>query len=110
MSDHLGTLSNISGQIALEALEEAASFFVDKLVPNIPKSLLKKEHMKDHVAVEIKDDEVLVSFEDTNFYWRFAENGTVNQRAQHFASGTFEQNKNRIEDIMTKKILDEMRG
>ncbi|EJV04389.1 HK97-gp10 family putative phage morphogenesis protein, partial [Enterococcus faecalis] len=53
---------------------------------------------------------VEVVFEDTAFYWRFAENGTVNQKAQHFASGTFEQYKSQIEMIMTKKIMNKMKG
>ena len=51
-----------------------------------------------------------VAFEGTAFYWRFAENGTKNQKAQHFASGTFEQNKDQIEKIMTQQILDLWEG
>ena len=57
--------------------------------------------MRDQLKVEVTNEGVVV-FEDTAFYWRFAENGTVNQKAQHFASGTFEQYKSQIEMIMTK--------
>ncbi|OJG57021.1 hypothetical protein RV08_GL002256 [Enterococcus mundtii] len=111
MADYLGNLAKVDPkQISMESLEEAANFYLKNLMPNIPKSLIKKEHMKDHVKVVIDKDSVKVQFEDTAFYWRFAENGTTNQKAQHFASGTYEQNKERIEDIMTKKILKLWRG
>ncbi|MGH2217015.1 HK97-gp10 family putative phage morphogenesis protein, partial [Enterococcus faecalis] len=39
-----------------------------------------------------------------------AENGTVNEKAQHFASATFEENKDQIEKIMTQQILDLWKG
>lgn len=111
MADYLGKLSQVDiKKVSFESLEEAADFYVKKLLPNIPKSLMKKEHMADHVKVEISDDRVSVYFEDTSFYWRFAENGTVNQKAQHFASGTYETSKNEIEKIMTKKIIDLQEG
>ena len=54
--------------------------------------------MADQVKVIIEDDQgCKLRLEGTAFYWRFAENGTKNQKAQHFASGTFEQNKDQIE-------------
>lgn len=111
MADYLGKLSQVDAtKLSIESLTAAANFYMEKLLPNIPKSLLKKKHMVDQVKVNIKDDEVQVAFEDTAFYWRFAENGTVNQKAQHFASGTFEQNKDQIEKIMTQQILDLWKG
>ena len=36
--------------------------------------------MADQVKVIIEDDQVQVAFEGTAFYWRFAENGTKNQK------------------------------
>ncbi|EOB3454986.1 HK97-gp10 family putative phage morphogenesis protein [Enterococcus hirae] len=111
MADYFGNLAKVDPkQISMESLEEAANFYLKNLMPNIPKSLMNKEHMKDHVKVVIDKDSVKVQFEDTAFYWRFAENGTTSQKAQHFASGTYEQNKERIEEIMTKKILKLWRG
>ena len=108
MSDYLGNLSKVDPKkISIESLEEAANFYMKQLLPKIPKSLLKKKHMKDHVKVVVEDDRVKVQFEDTAFYWRFAENGTTKQRAQHFASGT---NKQQIEEIMTKKIIKMWEG
>ncbi|EHZ9207513.1 HK97 gp10 family phage protein [Enterococcus faecalis] len=110
MADHLGTLTKVTDKVATDSLEEAANFYVSKLIPRVPKSLLKKKHMRDQIKVEYTKEGIEVAFEDTAFYWRFAENGTTNQRAQHFASGTFEQYKNQIEKIMTKKIINKMKG
>ena len=111
MADYLGNLSKVDPKkISIESLEEAANFYMKQLLPKIPKSLLKKKHMKDHVKVVVEDYRVKVQFEDTAFYWRFAENGTTKQRAQHFASGTYEQNKQQIEEIMTKKIIKMWEG
>lgn len=110
MSDYFGKLIDLEEKVAMESLEEAANFYLEKLIPNIPKSLLKREHARDHVHVNVEKDKVQVEFDDKQFYWRFVENGAVGQRAQHFASGTFEQYKNEIEKIMTGKILKEMEG
>lgn len=110
MSDHFGNLTKVTDKVTLESLEEAANFYVSKLLPRIPVSLKKKNHMKDHIKVEIVEEEIIVKFDDMQFYWRFVENGTVNQKAQHFASGTFEQYKNQIESIMIKKVMENMRG
>ncbi|MFS0941912.1 HK97-gp10 family putative phage morphogenesis protein [Enterococcus thailandicus] len=111
MADFLGNLSKVDPKkLSLDALEEAANFYLEKLLPRIPKSLLKKKHMREQIKVVVEDDRVKVQFEDTSFYWRFAENGTSKQRAQHFASGTYEQNKEKIEEIMTRKILDLWEG
>ena len=111
MADFLGNLSKVDPKkLSLDALEEAANFYLEKLLPRIPKSLLKKKHMREQIKVVVEDDRVKVQFEDTSFYWRFAENGTSKQRAQHFASGTYDQNKEKIEEIMTRKILDLWEG
>lgn len=111
IADFLGTLSKVDPKkLSLDALEEAANFYLEKLLPRIPKSLLKKKHMREQIKVVVEDERVKVQFEDTFFYWRFAENGTSKQRAQHFASGTYEQNKEKIEEIMTRKILNLWEG
>ncbi|NSQ25296.1 HK97 gp10 family phage protein [Enterococcus faecalis] len=111
MADYLGTLAQVDPtKLSLESLTDAANFYREQLLPKIPKSLLKKKHMADQVKVIIEDDQVQVAFEGTAFYWRFAENGTKNQKAQHFAGGTFEQNKDQIEKIMTQQILDLWEG
>ncbi|QUM61491.1 HK97 gp10 family phage protein [Enterococcus faecium] len=111
ISDYLGNLSKVDPKkLSLESLEEAAKFYLEQLLPNIPKYLLKKKHMSEQIKVVVEEDRVKVQFEETAFYWRFTENGTTKQKAQHFASGTYEQNKEKIEEIMTKKILDLWEG
>ena len=111
MLDYTTRLTEVDPvKITLESLEDAASFFVNKLLPVIPKSLMKKKHMKDHIKIEVSDDKVTVYFEDTAFYWRFIENGTKNIKAEHFVEGTWQQNKSDIENIMTQKLLKKMEG
>lgn len=111
MADYLGKLIEVDPvQITLESLTDTAEFYLEQLLPVIPESLLKKKHARDHVKVDVQKDYVQVVFEDTAFYWRFPENGTVNQKAQHFASGTYEKNITKIEDIMTQRILDLWKG
>lgn len=109
MANHFGKLSKVDVEkVSKESIQEAAEYYVDKMIPNIPMSLMNKKHARDQLLVEIQDDQVIVKFEDTAFYWRFLENGTKNLKAQHFASGTWEQNKEKIEDIMTKKLIEEL--
>ncbi|MDT2850177.1 HK97 gp10 family phage protein [Vagococcus carniphilus] len=108
MADYLGNLSKVTVDVSKKSLEEAAEFYVKKLIPEIPRSLKNRKHMRDQVKVTIERDKVVVHFEDTAFYWRFVENGTETIRAVHFASGTYEANKQEIERIMTNKILKEM--
>ncbi|MCO7180448.1 HK97 gp10 family phage protein [Lactococcus formosensis] len=111
MLDYTSQLAKVDPEkVTLESLDEAAQFFVEKLLPNIPRSLMKKKHMRDHIKIEVGEDMVSISFEDTSFYWRFVENGTVNMKAQHFVEGTWQQQKNNVENIMTKKIIKEMEG
>lgn len=111
MADYLGKLSQVDHKkVSIQSLELAANFYMKQLIPRIPKSLLRKKHMAQQVKIVIAEDQVKVVFEDTAFYWRFAENGTVNQRAQHFASGTYEQNKTKIEQLMTEKIMELWKG
>lgn len=110
MADRMGKLATVTEEVTLESLTMAAEFYLEKLIPNIPKSLIRKKHAADHVKVIVEDKQVKVVFEDTAFYWRFPENGTVNQPAQHFASGTFEQYKGNIENLMAKKVIEAMEG
>lgn len=111
MLDYTSRLSRVDPEkVTLESLNEAAQYFVEKLLPSIPKSLMNKKHMKDHLKIEVKEDRVVISFEGTSFYWRFVENGTVNIKAQHFVEGTWQQQKTNVENIMTRRLLKEMEG
>jgi HK97 gp10 family phage protein len=111
MADYLGKLSEVDPKkITIDSLQKAATFFMEQLIPKIPKSLLKKKHAAEHVKVVVKDDGVEVRFEEMVYYWRFPENGTVNQKAQHFASGTYQQNRSTIEELMTQDIMKLWKG
>ena len=111
MADFLGQVSKVDPlKVSMESLEEAANFFVDKLIPNIPRSLRKKKHMADQVRVVVEKEKVRVVFEEDAYYWRFVENGRRDRKAQHFVRGTYEQNREQIEKIMTKKILESLEG
>ncbi|CAD5902447.1 HK97-gp10 family putative phage morphogenesis protein [Carnobacterium maltaromaticum] len=108
--ENMGRLVNVNEKVSIEALTAAAEFYLEKLIPNIPQSLLRKAHMRDHIKVLISDNEVKIVFEDTAFYWRFVENGTANQKAQPFAKPTLEQYKEQIQQIMVGRIIEEMEG
>lgn len=109
MGDHFGKLATVDiKKVSQDSLEAAAEFYIKKLIPNIPISARKGKHAKDQVKIEIRENEVSVIFADEAFYWRFLEKGTAKMKATHFASRTWEQNKNKIEDIMTNKLLKEL--
>lgn len=109
MANHFGKLAKADPEkISKESLKEAAETYVKELIPNIPVSLMKKKHAKDQVKVEVSDDEIKVVFEETVFYWRFLNNGTTNLKALHFKERTWEQNKEKIQDIMTNKLIEEL--
>ena len=111
MADYTSRLAKVDPQkITLGSLIDAANFFVEKLLPVIPKSLIKKKHMRDHIKIEIADEKVTIYFDDTSFYWRFIENGTTKIKAVHFVEGTWQQNKEMVQDIMTEKLLKELEG
>lgn len=46
MSDYLGNIAKVTEEVTQQSLEEAATFYLNKLLPKVPKSLLKKEHMR----------------------------------------------------------------
>lgn len=109
MAKHFGQLSKVDvDKVSMESIQEAAEYYIEKMIPKIPVSLMNKKHARDQLIVDIQDDQVVVMFEETAFYWRFLENGTNKLKAQHFASGTWEQHKEKIEDIMTKKLIKEL--
>lgn len=110
-ADFFGNLMKADpAKITMKSLEEAADFYVTQLIPQIPKSLRKKEHMKDHVKVVIEEKQVKVTFEEMAYYWRYPENGTNKQKAQRFASKTYKKHSDKIAEIMTRKILKEWKG
>lgn len=101
---------NIGHSVEMSALEEAADFYLEKLLPQIPESVLNHQHAREHIHVSIEHDEVHVAFDDKAWYWIFPENGTIYQKPRHFARGTFQQNRSKIEQIMQQKIISHMKG
>lgn len=111
MAAYTSRLTKVNPEkVSKESILEAANFFLEKLIPVIPKSLRNKKHMRDHVKIEVEDDKVIIYFDETSYYWRFAENGTSKIQAVHFVESTWQQNKEMIENIMTQKLLKEMEG
>lgn len=99
---------NLGKSVVKSSLEEAADFYLQQLKPNIP-VWGNGHHARNDLSVKINDDNVQVVFGEKSFYWHFVENGTKNQRGQHFARNTLEQNKSKIEQIMLKKIESELK-
>ncbi|WP_221774464.1 HK97-gp10 family putative phage morphogenesis protein [Listeria booriae] len=104
----LNGLMKVDDKVSMGALQDAAEFFAAKLRPAIPKSILRKSHMKDMLEVVVKDDRIQVVFQGKAFYWYFIEHGTSKMRAKPFVVPTFETNKKQIENIMVGKIMKEM--
>lgn len=111
------TLLKVDDHVSLDALEEAANYFVDQLKPNIHLSdKRKRTHLRESLKVEVKEDHVQVSFEDDAWYWFLAEHGHRKAggkgkvAGQHFVQNTFMQEQDKIADIMTSKILKKMEG
>lgn len=100
----------INQAVAVSALEQAADFYLKRLLPRIPESKFTRKHARQHIHVKISGDEVHVAFDDEGWYWFFPENGTIHQKAQHFARGTYQQNRAKIEQIMQQKIIAKMKG
>lgn len=111
MADYMGKISEVDPKkVSMPSLEKAANFYLNQIIPKVPRSLLKKKHMNDQIKVVVEEDNVKVVFEDTAFYWRFEENGTKNKRAKNFASSTYEQNKETIEKLMVDEIMEIWKG
>lgn len=109
MSNHFGKLSRVDPKkISEKSLQEAADFYVSKLIPLIPVSKRKGKHAKDMISVVTDDEGFKVIFEDDAFYWRFLDKGTTKIKALNFKDKTWQQNKGRIESIMTEKLLREL--
>lgn len=109
MASHFGKLSQVDPKkISEESLQEAAEFYMSKLIPLIPVSKRNGKHAKNMASVVADDEGFKVVFEDDAFYWRFLDKGTTKIKALNFKEKTWQQNKGKIETIMTKKLLKEL--
>lgn len=108
----INTLLRTGEKVSIEALEQAANYFVDKLQANIKVSNKNKQHLRDSLKVVVKDDYVSVQFKSDAFYWYMVEhghkkaNGKGKVKGQHFVQNTFDAESERILDIMMQRIFD----
>ncbi|WP_018664618.1 HK97-gp10 family putative phage morphogenesis protein [Heyndrickxia acidiproducens] len=112
----INTLLRLNKRVEMDALEEAANYFVDKLKPRIKASDKNKKHLKDSLKVVVKDDRVCVAFDDDAWYWYLAEhghkkaNGKGRVKGQHFVQNTWDAEGDKVADIMANKIIKKMEG
>lgn len=95
----------VDDAIVVAAQREAAEFYVQKLLPNIPKSKRTK-HMANDVHVTVTNGEVQVRIAE--WYWRFPEKGTIHQKATNYARNTLKNSSKQIAEMMQKRIIKEM--
>lgn len=114
--EQINTLLDVNEKVALDALEEAANYFVEKLRPRIPRSKKNKKHLQDALKVVVKKDMVQVVFEDWAFYWHLVEHGhrvgptRKKVKGRHFVRNTMTAEGKKIEEIMLSKIIKKMEG
>ncbi|MEK6459541.1 HK97-gp10 family putative phage morphogenesis protein [Heyndrickxia faecalis] len=111
--EEINTLLKMDKQVSMAALEEAATFFADKLKSQIPVSKRNKKHMRDGLKVIVKKDLVQVAFDGDIFYWHLVEHGhrKVNGgkvRGRHFVQNTWDKHGDKVAEIMTEKIINKM--
>ncbi|MGG3708684.1 HK97-gp10 family putative phage morphogenesis protein [Heyndrickxia coagulans] len=112
--EEINTLLKMDKRVSMEALEEAAEYFVKVLKPQIPVSKRNKKHMRDSLKVVVKKDVVQVVFEGTGWYWHLAEhghkkaNGRGKVRGRHFVQNTWDKYGGKVAEIMTEQIINKM--
>ena len=106
MADYLGTLAQVDPtKLSFRIITRCCKFFCRAVTTsNTWDKLLKKSIWLDQVKVVIEEDRVQVVFEETAYYWRFAENGSVNQKAQHFVVVRLNKIKIRLKNHDTTNI------
>lgn len=114
--EQMNTLLKVDQEVCLDALEEAANYFVEKLRPRIPRSKRNKKHMQDALKVVVKKDMVQVVFEDYAWYWHLVEHGhrvgptRKKVKGRHFVRNTMDAESEKISNILTSKIIKKMGG
>ncbi|KEF40116.1 phage protein, HK97 gp10 family [Schinkia azotoformans MEV2011] len=113
--EQINTLMNVNQQVSMDALEEAANYFVEKLRSKIPRSKFSKKHLRDALKVVVQKDMVQVVFDDWAGYWHLVEHGHKSVRGKkvkgkHFVRNTFDSESEKISNIMLEKIIRKMEG
>ena len=114
--ERMNTLLQVDQEVALDVLEDAANYFVEKLRPRIPRSKKNKKHLQDALKVVVKKDMVQVVFEDWAFYWHLVEHGhrvgptRKKVKGRHFVRNTMDAESEMISNLLTSKIIKKMEG
>lgn len=113
--EQMNRLIDVDQRVTLEALEEAASYFVNKLMPKIPKSIKNKKHLKDTLKIIVVNDMIQVIFDDESFYWHLVEHGHKSStgrrvKGRHFVRNTIDAESEKISQIMLEKISKKIGG
>lgn len=108
------TLVNVNEKVTMDALEDAANYFVSKLEPALKKSNINKKHMADSLKVVIKKDKIIVIFKENAHYWYMVEKGHRTSkkriRGTHTIKKTIDAQSKKLEEIMLNKIIKKMEG
>lgn len=113
--DKLNTIVSIDKKVELDVLEEAATFFANKLKDAIPQGP-GTVHLKDEIKVVVKKDMVQVQFSDHAWYWTLADKGHKKAggkgrvKGLHFTRNTIDAHGQKIADMMAQKIIKKMEG
>lgn len=112
--NQLKTVAKINEKTSLDALEEAADYFVNKLKPELVQSGVSKKHMVDALTIKIEKGKVIVLFEEFGWYWYMVEHGHKKSNGKGSVRGTFtikktvDQEKLKLEKIMKESILKKL--
>ena len=108
------TIVDVNETVAMDALEEAAQYFVEKLRPELARSAINKKHMADGLQIKIEKEKIVVYFEEHAFYWHMVDKGhrKANSRGRvkgtHTIRNTLTRESEKIEKIMLQKITKKM--
>lgn len=115
--NNLNTLIAVGQTVQIEALKEAAEYFVAKLRPRINLSdKNKQQHLRNNLKIVVKDGKVSVVFGEDSWYWHLAEhghkkaNGKGRVKGAHFIKNTINDEKDEIKKIMRRLIVEQIGG
>lgn len=102
------TQLDVKQNVSMNALEQAANYFVKKLKPRIPVSDRNARHLREALKVVVKGDKVQVIFEGKH-YWYMVEKGHKKVsggrvKGRHFVRNTLDAEKEKLIEIMIDKI------
>lgn len=107
------TLLKVDKKVTLDVLEEAATYFAEKLKPRIP---FKYGKLTEELSIVVSDDMVQVVFGDDAWYWHLVEHGHKKRgrkgrvKGRHFVQNTWDAEKKKIEQMMLDEIIKKMEG